>query len=352
MNLQDLHRSQGANLAADGIPLHYGDLKTEYHAALEKAVLLDRSHEGRLALSGIDRFNMPHRISTNDLLNMAAGEGRPTIFTNPVGRILDRVIVYNRENEALMLGGPGRSEALRNYLQRNIFFKDQVQLHPLTDKTNQFTLHGPQADTVIETIAPGSTQLKPLFGAEITIAGVPVFLARRKPLCGTHWVIVSPAESSSQVWTAISEIGLIPAGSLTYNTLRIRAGYPAGREVSTDYIPLEVGLWDEVSFSKGCYTGQEILARMESRNRLAKTLVTLQLNEFVEAPAAIFYEKKQIGTLTSSVVSPNDEIFAMGVIKPTVAEPGQQLTIGKASIPTTVIALAGVQPASSTGTEN
>ncbi|HEX2907684.1 MAG TPA: hypothetical protein VHO69_12525 [Phototrophicaceae bacterium] len=143
MSLADLHTIQGATLAPDGIPLHYGDLKAEYQAGLECAVLMDRSHEGRLHLSGTDRFALLQRISTNDLLNLAANEGRPTIFTNPNGRILDRVMVYNRQETALILTEPGRGPALRQYLQRNIFFNDQVTLADLAATTRLFVLHGP-----------------------------------------------------------------------------------------------------------------------------------------------------------------------------------------------------------------
>ncbi len=139
--------------------------------------------------------------------------------------------------------------------------------------------------------------------------------------------------------------GLIPAGSLTYNTLRIRAGRPAaGHELSTDFIPLEAGLWDEVSFTKGCYTGQEIIARMESRNRLAKTMVKLSLSQMVEAPAPLFHEGKTVGTLTSSVTSPDGEFFGIGFVKTTLAEEGQQFTVGESTIEASISALAGVQP--------
>src|SRR5690606_27230476 len=117
---------------------------------------------------------------------------------------------------------------------------------------------------------------------------------------------IAPVESADRVWTALlaagADHGLQPAGSLTYNVLRIRAGRPGvGRELSADYLPLEVGLWDEISFNKGCYTGQEIIARMESRSRLAKTIVTLALDALVEAPAPISIDEREVGTLTSSV---------------------------------------------------
>lgn len=348
MSLADLHRSLGADLAPDGIPRHYGDLKAEYHAALERAVLMERSHENRLEMRGQDRFDLLQRMSTNHVLGMALNEGRPTIFTNPNGRMIDRVMVYNREETALLITEPGRGAPLRAYLQRNIFFKDDVQLNDVTPVTSLFVLHGPQADTVMHTLAPVAMAVRDFNGAEITIAGVPVFAARRKPMSGLHWTLVVPVEQAETVWKTIwtqgEPLGLGLAGSLTYNTLRIRAGQPGvSRELSSDYIPLEAGLWDEVSFNKGCYTGQEIIARMESRNRLAKTLVKLRLDVFVEAPAALTQENKPAGTLTSSVTTPDGEHLGLGFVKLTLAVPGQTLIVGDQII-ATITALAGVQP--------
>ena len=105
--LQERYVALGAVVADDGIPQHFGDLAAEYDAALNHAVLLDRSHEARLRLDGEDRYALLQRISTNDVLHLAADSGRPTIFTNPNGRVIDRVEVYAGENHAILIGGPG-----------------------------------------------------------------------------------------------------------------------------------------------------------------------------------------------------------------------------------------------------
>jgi len=355
-NLHDLHVAKGAALASDGIPLHFGDLKAEYHAALTSAILMERSHEARIEMTGPDRLTLLHRISTNDLTNMAEGEGRPTIFTNPNARILDRAVVYNLSNRAIVLGEPGRSGALSQYLQRNIFFGDDARLANLAATTCEFDLHGPKADEVMNRFVPESASLPAFYSQEAVLADVPIFIARRKPMSGTRWTIITPIEAGGVLWSHILERGaahgLIPAGSLTFNTLRIRAGLPGvGRELSQDYIPLEVGLWDEVSFKKGCYTGQEIIARMESRGRLANTIVALNLSAMVDAPADIYHEGRTVGRLTSSVVSPDNEIFAIGVIKVPVAQVGQSLQVGGEKIQAEVQALVGAQPPQLT-TEN
>lgn len=349
MNFANQLQTQGAQLATDGIPLHFGDLAAEYDAALEAAVLLVRSHEGRLEMTGRDRLALIHRISTNHVESLPAGTGAATVFTNANARILDRVVVVSRPERALVITEPGRGVLLEAYLRRNIFFNDEVQLVNLTGDTVQFALHGPQADAVVTAIVPDAAAL-PLFGsAEVSIADQPVMFIRNKPLASAHWTVILPAAGAAPVWQAIMTAGatysLIPAGSLTYNTLRIRAGRPGvGRELSEVYNPLEVGLWDEISFNKGCYTGQEIIARMESRNRLARVMVRLTLQSPVEAPVDLSYEGRIIGRITSSVTTPRGEHLALGIVKPPVAVAEHTLSAGPQAVEATILGLAAVPP--------
>jgi len=343
MNPLDQQVARGAVLAADGIPLHFGDEHREYHAALTNAVLMDRSHEGRFEIAGSSRLDLLHRISTNDLLTLAPGEGRPTIFTSAIARILDRATIYHRGETALVIAEPGRGTPLRAYLQRNIFFNDDARLQDRADATRQFVIHGAKADDVGSRLAP---ELAPLHCSEISIAGVPVVIARDKPLVGGHWRLIVPNDGAAEVWDALldANANLVPAGSLTYNVLRIKAGRPGvGHELSTEFLPLEVGLWDEVSFTKGCYTGQEIIARMESRGKLAKTIVTLALDQSVEAPVKISIDGREIGTLSSSARAPDGDVLGIGVIKVAAAQPGAQV-VAAGTIPARITGLPGAQP--------
>jgi folate-binding protein YgfZ len=348
MNLQEIHQSQGAKLASDGIPLHYGDLLKEYQAALHKAILLDRSHEGRVQLFGKSRYELLNRMTSNNMLNMAENEGRATIFTNPNARILDRIVVYNRGDHLLLIAEPGRGEWLSDFLQRNIFFGDDVRVVDITTMSKMFAIHGSQADAVLEGLGIDTQAISALYGAEIKIGDATIYAARRKVISGHHWALTCHADHAVTVYETVLEAGqnygLVPAGSLTYNTLRIRAGRPARPELNTDYIPLEVGLWDEVHFAKGCYTGQEIIARMESRAQLAKIMVALNLSQMVQAPAEVYYEGRSIGKLTSSVQAPTGEIFAMAIIKTDLIEADTELSVGSEKIAASISGLLGKQP--------
>ncbi len=347
-DLAQYHLALGARLAPDRIPLDYGDLAAEEAAVEDGAILLDRSHEGRILLRGRDRCELVNRMSTNDVSRLAANEGKPTVFINANARLLFRASCFNLPRGLLLISEAGQGDALANYLRRNIFFGDQVVVKDISSETAHFALHGETAAAVIETLAPAALRIPALGCAEVESDDVKLIIARRKSICGGHWILIADRDAGAPVHRLLlgsgAASGLIPAGSLTYNSLRIRSGRPAGLELSPEYIPLEVGLWDEISFSKGCYTGQEIIARMESRGRLAKTLVKVALGSMVPAPVPVFAQEKAVGTLTSSVQAADGRVHALAVLKVDSAQPGTNLTVGPDGLKAVVVDYAGAPP--------
>ncbi|MCY3945743.1 MAG: hypothetical protein OXF44_05605 [Anaerolineaceae bacterium] len=342
MDLRTLHQSQGAHFAPDGIPLHFGDPQGAWQAALQSAVLLDRSHEARLRLSGASAADLLQRLSTNDVLAPGLNQGCPTIFTSWHGRVLERVEVWREPEGLLLLGGPGRTVPLRDYLQRNIFFNDDVQITDLAPDLILFDLIGPAAPALLQ-VPQACRNSCTLSRAEL--AGHALRVAPRKAPGVPRLSLLAPVAAAVELWQALCDAGALPAGSLLFNALRVRAGLPAaGSELTTDFIPLELGLWDEVSFSKGCYTGQEIIARMESRGQLAKMMMRLRPAAAVEAPAELLHEGRVAGRLTSSITAPDGVRHALGVLRRAQALPGTLLQTA-AGVRLEVLAPAGVQPA-------
>jgi len=128
---------------------------------------------------------------------------------------------------------------------------------------------------------------------------------------------------------------LPPIDEAAYDYLRIEAGLPRfGRELTLDYIPLEAGLWADVSFSKGCYVGQEIIARMESRGKLAKRLVRLRPDAPLEPGATISAGSRTVGAITSAADGPAGSL-ALGYVKTAALTEGAALVAG--DIPLNVI---------------
>lgn len=346
--LAQYHLSLGARLAPDQIPLDYGDPAAEFAALESGAILLDRSHEGRILLQGSDRFELVNRMSTNDVSQLGANEGAPTVFINANARILFRAGCYNLPSGLLLISEAGQGAALADYLRRNIFFRDQVSVKDISAETVHFALHGGRADALVSAFAPAARQIPPMGGAEIQSESGKLILARRKPIGGGHWIFIADRRAGPALHRQLlengAEAGLIPAGSLTFNSLRIRSGAPGRLELSPDYIPLEVGLWDEISFSKGCYTGQEIIARMESRGRVAKVLVKLSLAAMIAAPAPVYASGKSVGTLTSSAEAADGRLYALAVLKTDRAQPGAALSVGASGVAAKALGFAGAPP--------
>lgn len=344
MTMRATHLQHGATLAGDGIPLHYADQAREYDHALNEAIILDRSHQGRIRLTGQKRGDFLNRMSTNKLVNLNAHEGRPTIFTNDNARIIDRVVVYALEDALLLVTEPGRGPAVVQYLQRHIFFGDDVQIADITSQTAMFGLHGPKADEVTTALTADIPQTEGLIAKPASLLGQDITLLKNKPLVGGHWQIVCNVDDAPAVYEHIlgagKASGLSPAGSLTYNVLRIRAGQSAAPEFA-NAIPLEIGLYDEVSFNKGCYTGQEIIARMDSRERIARVLVRLQLSEAQTSPADILSNGQKAGTLTSSAKAPDGTIYGLGLVKSS-SDLASGLSIGEATA--NFVGYAGTPP--------
>ena len=132
--------------------------------------------------------------------------------------------------------------------------------------------------------------------------------------------IFARVEDQEAVDGALKDV--VRLGQATWDVLRIEQGYAAwGREISLDYIPLETRLGDAVSFTKGCYVGQEIIARMESRNRVAKQLMGLRLARMVEPGGKLRRDGKEMGDLTSVAQSPRFGPIGLAYVRTAAAAP-------------------------------
>nr|PZN32732.1 MAG: glycine cleavage system protein T [Chloroflexota bacterium] len=322
-----------------------------YEAALTGAALIDESSAGRIFMRGRDRAALLQRLSTNDVERLRPGEGALTVLTTPIGRIIDVLTVHALEDALLLVTSPEQGPPVYSHLRRNIFFNDQVTLEPAGRTHAQLALFGPRAPEVLAQLSGASLADLPLHHtAAVAIAGAQLLVARRKPLGGQGFTLYIPAEAADAVRSALLSAGAAPLSPEAYDVLRVEQGYGAfGRELSQEYIPLETGLLDAVSFSKGCYVGQEIIARMESRGRLAKRLMGLKLRRpadsedgalpSIATPAKLEAEGKDAGDLTSAVVSPRFGAIALAYVRSAHAQPGAVVQVAGADLRGEVVEL-------------
>jgi aminomethyltransferase len=303
-----------------------------YQQAHRSAVLIDHSAAfGRFELVDRDRLDLLHRMSTNDTNGLHEGEGLATVLTTALARIIDQLVVYHMGDTALAISGPGMLRPVRLWLQKHIFFNDKIKTRDVSAELAQLGLYGPHAAAIADQIAPGAASLAVHhFQAAATPTGARLLVARTFPVAGDgYWIFVPAAERAAVLgWVQTLQLPegvghALQTDATTYQVLRIESGVPeAGHELTEEYIPLEAGLWDAVSFSKGCYIGQEIIARMESRNKLARVLVGLEMRlpngaALPTTGSAITAEGKTVGTLTSIAQHPieGDRYIALGYVR-------------------------------------
>jgi tRNA-modifying protein YgfZ len=299
-----------------------------YYQAAEGCGLFDQPHHTRIWSTGRDRIDLIHRMSTNDLVNMTANEGRATVLTTAVARMVDRLVVVNLGERALVLGSNGTVEIVRRWLSSYIFFNDDVKFTNAATDLGQFVLFGPKSGAVAEQLAPGASGLKLHHAVENSTT----IVVRGEALLGESFVVLAPEAAINGVRQAAVTAGAVVVDEDLYEVARVESGLPEyGHEIGEGFIPLEAGLWSDISFSKGCYIGQEIIARMESRGKLAKTMVGVQAGE----PLAVG------GTLTSVANSPRYGWIGLAFVKPANAEPGAQIEAGGTQVTVATIPFQG-----------
>lgn len=324
-----------------------------YRAALEGVALADESAAGRIYMRGKDRAALLQRISTNDVARLRPGQGMRTVLTTPIGRIIDVLTVHALEDALLLVTSPGQGGPVWAHLKKNIFFNDQVTLEPAGRSHSQLAVYGPGAAAVLEQLSgSGLSGLRPHATAALDLAGAQVLAAQREPIGGPSFTLYPPAEQLGAVHDALVAAGAAALDQGTLEILRVERGYGAfGRELSQEYIPLETGLLDAVSFTKGCYVGQEIIARMESRGRLAKVLRGLKLTQdggpttegdnpvssvfglpSSVAPAKLDVDGKEAGDLTSVVVSPRFGPIGLAYVRSAHAAAGTSVGIAGSDV--------------------
>jgi tRNA-modifying protein YgfZ len=311
------------------------DALSSYRAAYTSTVFYDMSARGRLYTRDRDRAALLHRLSTNEIEKLQPGQGTRTVLTTPIGRIIDLLTVYNMPDaddpRLLLVTSSGQGTAVFKHLKKNIFFNDKLQLENASPSLAQLGLYGPQAVTLLATLGVQGLAELPRFAMQRFETGsITGSIARDLPIGGEGWQLFVPAESLPALQNALGAAGAVALDEATYEILRVEHGQLAyGKELSLDYIPLESNLWDAISFNKGCYVGQEIIARMESRGRLAKVLRGVQFDhtpsEVVTTPLKLVVDGKEAGDLTSLIQSPNHGSIGLAYVRTAHAEPGTQV---------------------------
>ena len=293
----------------------------ELRAARHGAVLVDRSDLGRVVFTGRDAADLLHRLTTAAVKGLQPGQGTAAVFTTSKGRILDLVTLHRLPEGILAITAPGRAAPVIAWVDRYTF-REEVKGEDRTGSHATLAIHGAGASrTIARVFGDPATLLPRHHAAVVECAGAPAILVRTWPLGGDGWLVVLPVADLEPARSALlsADPGLIASGPATLEVLRIEAGLPApGSELTEDHNPWEARLDEAIAPDKGCYVGQEVIARLRTYRKVARLLVRLDLDgPRVPAPgAAILRAGERIGVITSAAEVPGDDrIVALGYVR-------------------------------------
>jgi folate-binding protein YgfZ len=306
------------------LPRFFTSVEEEVQAAACSVAMVDRSFCGRIRVTGADGIDLLHRISTNDLKRVTPGHAVPTIFTNEKGRLIDYVWILFLEHELIIVCSPGCETPLISWIDKYTLAED-VHLEDLSSSTAMMTLLGPQARVTAantKLLESGST-VRPFDG------GVAYF---SNDFHTSSVSVIGPADRISSIWNRFRTIAK-PMGFESFDTFRISRGMPLpNHEISDRFNPYDVGLTHAISYSKGCYIGQEVIARLDTYQKAMRVFVGITFQDRpqnIGNHTALLYGSEDAGVLTSlSRHTVGGSYVGAAVVKKEIVNQGSELLMG------------------------
>lgn len=328
----------GATLSDERLPLSFNNDADLKLALQNGAALYDRSHWGRIQLTGEDRLRFLHNQTTNNFDVLQPGQGCDTVFVTPTARTIDLVTAYLLPDSVLLLTSPGYSKRLIEWMDRFIFFADRVELQDVTATTAAFSLIGTQGDAILEQLGAGAILGQPSANHQLFTLSDPAFgslevrVGMGSGLTTPGYTLFVKAEQAADLWKILVDAGAVPMGDIFWQTLRVEQGRPLpSQELTDDYNPLEAGLWHTISLSKGCYIGQETIARLHTYKGVKQQLWGIRFSaaDPIAPGETVMAGDEKIGRITS-IAQTEAGPFALAYIRTKNVEAGRTVQVGEA----------------------
>ncbi len=291
-----------------------------YQSAQTDALWRDMSHFGRFVVSGKDAATLLHHLTTNDIKSLKVGQNCEAALISSKARMLDLLTVLRRENDFLVVTSPNRRAMFASHLRGFVLYRQDVTVEDVTESGALFGLFGSNRNRVLD------VQLLPAETRKVTQNGDDFWVVQtsRLPLDG----VLVGGDSRENLAKYVEESGAPFCDNETYNVLRIESGVPAtGLELTEDVNPWEAGLSGAISLSKGCYNGQEIVARLNTYQKVKRSLRGLKLSGEETLSTKLKHDGKDAGFISSRVVSPRFGDIALAFVRGDWAENGTVLQL-------------------------
>lgn len=304
------------------MPAHYGDWRAEYAAVRQAVGVADLSHRGKIRVTGDDRVKWLQSVISNDILPLQPGQGRYSSFLTHKGKMLTYFRCYV-QTDAVMLEDVGEiGDATHAALRKFLLYGTKAKLENCAESWGLLLVSGPKAaQTMKSAFGVDCGDLQPVNFVTAQIGGQQALVIRTEETGEVDLEILLPAEALAAAWNKLLETGaangIKAIGSQAREALRLEAGIPkAGTELNEEIVPPEANLEGKAfSLNKGCYPGQEVVARMDTYGNVRRKLVGLVLKDVTVPPkgAKLFSGDREIGWVSSAAMSPQQNgIIAFG----------------------------------------
>ena len=298
----------------------------EYRALTSGVAILDRSDVGMLVVTGDDALDLLNRLSTNELVTLEVGAGAATVLTTNKGRIVDLLQVHRQEDSLVVFTSPGNQQRVAEWIDFYTFVED-VAVEDLTQSMAMLSLIGLDSTEFLNGLTDGRASSLATFGRlSAQVSGVSAEVYRNDFPGTPSFDIVVGAEDGERLYALLTYRGAIPVSAASVEAVRVQRGIPAfGKELTEDYNPHEANLVHQVSFSKGCYIGQEVIARLQTYRKVSKYLVGLRWEG--EGPASgsfLAHDGRRMGIVTSVARLPHTGAnVGLGYVRKQFADDGK-----------------------------
>jgi glycine cleavage system T protein len=317
--LHETHQSLGAQfkqLLDWDVPAHYGSTREEHLAVRKSLGMADLSFRGRLLVTGVDRVKFLQGLLTNDVQKLTEGQGLYAAILDPKGRMLSDLKVY-AVHDALLLDLDREVTDKTVEILNRYKMLSKAKLDDLTETTIHLAIYGPMASVLLEKQFGSNLPL----ASEFSCAFPPwrehqIRIIRSYATGEDGYELVGPRDEAALLWKELFEsgqnLGIKPIGVEALESLRVETGIPRyGIDMDEHTFPPEAGLEEKaISYTKGCYIGQETIARIKTYGQVHRKLMGFILKEDSESARLpqhndkIFKDGEELGFVTSSVYSP------------------------------------------------
>ena len=307
------------------MPDSYTSFEAE-NLALKTHACYYREGRGVLRLAGKESIDFLQRLSTNDVDPLAEGALVTSVLTTEKAKVVDVCTFIPDSGQILAMTSPGRANAVKSWLQKYIIMED-ITIEDLSSSLISVCLVNPEQDSFLSAILWSSAPIVPRKPYRFEFAGYSYLLYHDEAFSApTYHLVASEEAFNAFAVQGVHKIPLQPVGRLAFESFRIEQGVPAvGRDIGDQTNPLEASLSRYISFTKGCYIGQEVIARIDTYKKLQKELrgLIIDANEALTlTPGSLWSAGEGVGSTTSHAWSFSlQRQIALGFVK-TGAETG------------------------------